>query len=552
MKAEEMIRIFVVLVLLATSSMAPAAPEVDFRALPGPPPQWQPSTHSLCYSKGGTSVAYLVADGWKQWVVHDGEKGPEFGQIQDLAFVGDSDHIVYRAERDGKWHFVHDGREGPGLVSQGRFRFKQVEPATSADGSRQVYAARDENQWFQVADGEIIERFQAGETVNNGHYGFSPSGRHFFCCTYSNSKNPGTVFHLDGQRTELVKNALRSLGARSHGCMISRWCTFRDDEEEFYILVSHDNRWWLVSARTDNPNQPLQVLDLCYKHSTDSSMAFCGTTSDLVLAAEGTVRRNGKKIYEYDSRAGTRKLKTSEDGTRIAHLIGSSSHWCDVLEDGVSMGPFSNVRKDGFFYLPTGELVIRGVKNGPGGEQLGFVMIAGRLLPPTDRKHLATVLPSDDGEHWLCYGWRQGELWVFVDGERVGDLPEGRIRSLGFLPGSSKLYYVVATKTGEKVLADGASRGEWPGITNLFLGPGPEDMVFWQKRGGLKLVVNGKPVERDFDLRLHLARRPPFGIEKGLPGFVLHEDGTVRSTLCVEGVGRKVERAGQLVIRFDP
>jgi hypothetical protein len=143
----------------------------------------------LVFSPDSKREAYVAWRGEKQFVVTDGQPGPEYDAIMEgrPIFSPDSKRVAYGSQKGDKQFVVIDGQAGPEYagLTEGSLVF-------SPDSKRVAYIAKKGEKWFVVADG------QAGPEYDRIYYKvtFSPDSKHI---AYPAAKGKKWFVVIDGQ-----------------------------------------------------------------------------------------------------------------------------------------------------------------------------------------------------------------------------------------------------------------------------------------------------------------------------------------------------------------
>ena len=96
------------------------------------------------FSPDSRRVAYAAGKGTNEFVVVDGQHGPEYDEIAEEGpvFSPDSKRLAYQALKNQRWFVVLDGQEGPEYecIIEGRVTFL-------ADGTLVYLAGRDKTYY---------------------------------------------------------------------------------------------------------------------------------------------------------------------------------------------------------------------------------------------------------------------------------------------------------------------------------------------------------------------------------------------------------------------
>jgi len=132
-----------------------------------PGPTFDGDIHEVVFSPDGNHVAYLVFRGSKRLVIVDGKAGPEYDKAERPAFCA-GNRVAYPACSAGKWFIVTDGKPGQelGYDLVGCLVY-------GPDGQRSAYIAYKGDRAFVVVDGQPQSQY-----MGVGRLSFSPDGKH--------------------------------------------------------------------------------------------------------------------------------------------------------------------------------------------------------------------------------------------------------------------------------------------------------------------------------------------------------------------------------------
>lgn len=123
--------------VMAVTSVLAALP--DGPQAPGP-------EHAFVFAERGGGVAWVVEEGGRSRVFHDGRAGEAYETVGSVALDPGGRRIAHGALVEGKWRMVVDGKAGAA--------FDAVEtPLFSPDGAHVAYVARAGELWHVVVDG---------------------------------------------------------------------------------------------------------------------------------------------------------------------------------------------------------------------------------------------------------------------------------------------------------------------------------------------------------------------------------------------------------------
>jgi WD40 repeat protein len=126
-------------------------------------------TRDLNFSPDGEQLAYIAWTGDKDFVVLDGRKGREYEDVWELLFSRDGKRLAYVARRDGKSFVVLDDQEGPGFDAIWMWNLQ-----FSPDGKRVAYVAERDSKVFIVLDGQEGPKYDS--VIGGGGPAFRPDG----------------------------------------------------------------------------------------------------------------------------------------------------------------------------------------------------------------------------------------------------------------------------------------------------------------------------------------------------------------------------------------
>ncbi|BDG06854.1 TolB family protein [Anaeromyxobacter oryzae] len=100
----------------------------------------------LLFSDRGGGVAYVLEEGGKYRVVHNGRAGKKaYDAVANVVLSPDGRRCAFGARVDGKWRMVVDGTEGKSFGNV-------ASPVFSADGEHLAYQAQVDASWRLVVD----------------------------------------------------------------------------------------------------------------------------------------------------------------------------------------------------------------------------------------------------------------------------------------------------------------------------------------------------------------------------------------------------------------
>jgi len=165
-------------------------------------------------------------------VVVDSEEAPTYGHIAGLTFSPDGQRVAYTARRDGAWHVVLDGEEGPAYEGCGGLVF------FSADGQRTAYAAMRRSKWVLVVDGQEGREYDGIQCFSPEPSFFSPDGRHVAYCAWRGPIGRSEHFVVLDEEEGPV-----------HNFVVSASLVLSPDSQRLAYVVVPEERRWLVLRR---------------------------------------------------------------------------------------------------------------------------------------------------------------------------------------------------------------------------------------------------------------------------------------------------------------
>lgn len=330
------------------------------------------------FSAQGTSVACAVCTNTR-WQVISGTHGQPIGnaceQISQMVYSADGTRLLYAARQDDHWVVVVDGVAGNG--------YDQVSDLTvSADGKHYAYAAREDWYWRLVMDGVELGDYDAISVLC-----YNPAGNHLAYQVVQGSKQE---VYLD----------TRSLGS-------------------FTGILE-------LPTRFDASGQHLFFITSVY--------------------SKNALYRDGKAGKMYDDIA---NLTISADGTRVAFTV-----WTDdkvmLVDNGreISCGDMPGV----VYITPDGKRTIYLRNNDAKAVRYENGVITARY------DDIGDAAISLDGKH-LAYAVRQGKQWfVMLDG-KLSQAYEKVIGCPQFSPNSQRLAYFAVMNKRVHLVLDGQPLG---------------------------------------------------------------------------------------------
>lgn len=142
--------------------------------------------NSFSFSSNGKHLAYVAKNGNSWYVVVDGNVSEPYDEISSLPlFSKEGNEMAYGAQKNGKQFVIRNGEPGP--------EFNVVGAVTlSPDGKRIAYGVQHDGRQFAMIDGEPSARYGGiyGETLQ-----FSPDSKHV---AYAVEKGPRRFVVIDG------------------------------------------------------------------------------------------------------------------------------------------------------------------------------------------------------------------------------------------------------------------------------------------------------------------------------------------------------------------
>jgi len=155
------------------------------------------------FSRNGKRVGFVGVEEGRKFAVIDGERGPTFGEVEQITFSPGGDHVAYVA-CDSETPVRESGYLKNGFVVLDGRRLKTydaIEYLTfSPDGCHIAFSARIGSRHLVVADEvelEYLDRVEEGLRASAFGLTFSPDGMHLSWYTYTGEHEVGVV--VDGR-----------------------------------------------------------------------------------------------------------------------------------------------------------------------------------------------------------------------------------------------------------------------------------------------------------------------------------------------------------------
>ena len=428
----------------------------------------------------GCHFVYIGHSDRKQFMVVDGQPGPEFDQIQpnDRWYSPDGTRVTYTARSGDKWFVMMDGQPGPPCLALG------IWPVNfTPDGKHYCYPAQaGTGKWIVIVDGK-----QAAESLFPIEQAFiSPNARRLAYITSKRGSDGAyhPLFIVDGQ--EGIEpagmhggNALydKHFVFSSNGSNFAYPATINNDDVLVINGGIHDlaepgstcfspdgNRYAFVGWDPVNGRRGEQT----FVNLDGRPQPTYGNTEEIFFSPDSarlaySVRKGGKSIIVMDGRPGTEfdwvgPVYFSPDSKRFAYEAESGKNQCPVIDNQVGrkydevncfvFSPDSRrvaylAKEDGSWMVVTDHQAgprFDDIKAGPTfTSDSRHILYAGRKF---DKWHMVfddQVGPefddiwfsslncsplSPDGKHW-AYGARTGRKWVImVDGRQAAECNE--------------------------------------------------------------------------------------------------------------------------------
>lgn len=346
-----------------------------------------------------------------QWVELDGEKtGPYEGvAAHAVVFSATGGHLAFPALRDSAWVVVRDGQEGPRWDGIGQLAF-------SPDGTRLAYAAIRDANWFVVCDSIIS---LPADSLLSDSLNFSPEGERLAYGAWSGGAlrvviddkpgrsllgvgsmffDPvGNLFYVAHDRYGMVF-VVNDIVLGRHTAIA--WPAVDEKGDRWAYAASDGGPWFVVVNGQMGPPYP-RVHGLVFEQENGRFAYVAGDEKEEIMIVDGRAGRSWKKLADpvFNSQGGHLGYIAQTDSLAIVvidgNAVGAHEEADDLVFNGIG---------DRYAYMGTdGDLMA--VYHDQGAHSFP-ILIGGSLVF------------SMDGNHWSCLAGNPGQrrLFLAVDG----------------------------------------------------------------------------------------------------------------------------------------
>lgn len=341
--------------------------------------------HQFVFGERGGGVAYVVEDGERSHVVHNGRAGKRYAAVGEVALSPDGRRSAHGALVDGKWRMVVDGAEGE--------PFSAVQaPVFSPNGAHVAYQAMAGERWHLVVDGTV----NAGTPTRYVQHEFSGDSSALAFIEAAGDGDWGrlVVSDLAFRRQTVIDEAVTSTAASADRTML-------------LAITMSDGPQALLMFR---PNRPDRVTrgpsyDAVFRPTfgpDGASMAYLAWRDGRRFMVLG----DKEEPFPGGDMVGLPAIRP--DGAAVAALI--------TEDGGVSLREFFvGDRQAGAAYEEAEGLVFGGnglLAHAARKGERWFVVVDGKEGPPFDR--VVSPAFSPDGRHLVYRARQDGRRFVVV------------------------------------------------------------------------------------------------------------------------------------------
>jgi formylglycine-generating enzyme required for sulfatase activity len=358
--------------------------------------------------------------GW--YVKIDGQPGPGYDGIGEMALSPQADHIAYAARKGSKFHLIVNGKT-PSL------EFDNIQYITySPDGNHLAFGAKTGEKWFAVLDGNAGPGYDFV-----GNFVFSPDSRHFAHTAIKQNGKKQTVV-LDGVEIcplyDLIRLPVFSNNSKRMAFMAednlksfividgkpdetydrTAEPAFSPDSQHYAYFAEKGNYRFLVfDGVAGTPFEYMPKRDVPVFGPNDNRVAYRADLEDnWFVAVDGQIGPFFDGIVD-------RSIVLSADGKSCAYAAKQGEDWCVVVND--QNGPFyDGIAADGPVFSPDGKHLAYGAYN----HGKYFMVMDGQPVPGYNNYNDIgnnSILFSPDSSH-LVYKAKKGTNWhMAADGQ---------------------------------------------------------------------------------------------------------------------------------------
>ncbi len=426
-----------------------------------------PDCKRVAYKDVGANNSSISEPG-NMFIVVDGNKQGEYGDVTDPVFSPDGKHVVYAATSvTVPWSIVLDGkRSSKYVVSTDPMHatsFETTGPTFTPDSENVVFTAFDSGKRFVVIGEDVASKEVLGRITS---IVFSPDGEHM---AYVVEQPAGWFVVADGVEGSFYRHA--DSPYRPEGNLVRRFKIMYSPDGEHLAYTAYDGENWFMvvdgveGAKYDDIDNPVfgSGGELAYEASKDGKcivvyngeelggyddiLEIALNLSDGALAysakdgGKSFVVRNGENGEEYVGRI--EYLTWSPSGGKLAYAVNSGRKGL-VVVDGVAGDEYEKILQKPIFSHDGGRMmyaakdggkyvaVIDGVRS----EQYSYLQVLGF---------------SPDGKHALYMVNADGKNSIMVD-----DMKGKGYDGLIFGPGDAPVFesansFRYIGRVGEKV-----------------------------------------------------------------------------------------------------
>jgi len=443
----------------------------------------------------GDGVVCLVMQNRREFVLHNGQKGPEYERIEGIRISPDGSRVAYVAQLPGypsSYSMVCDGIESRAFSQVGEFVF-------SPDSKRMACAVKRGGNWYVLCEGEVSRPYEGYIDMLR----FTPDSKSLIGVVRAQRKPFVCAVSSDGILGPSHDNIFDGPGLVRGGAKPRYWVIDKDQVS----LVELD---WPPSG--PSPQVERLAKELIAQLSDGASHVREHATKSLgelgpdvlPLLRDARARTNDPEVRtRCDAAAGNMKLTEKT----VRRLPKPPPGFPNAVDPCISPGGENlayRVRTDGKVRLVFNGLEHKSYEKfisspvfSPDGEHLAYVaenagkqflVLDGSEGPPYDEiSPWNNPVFSPDSKHLAYVAKRDGKKFLVADGKElyVGT----SVSTPCFSPDSRHLCYLGTRGQNWVIICDGLEGPEYELILLPRFSPDSRHLYYWAKRDNSWLIV---------------------------------------------------------------